>query len=198
MEKKMKITSSNSRMISVLTLTVTLIAGLLSNFLLFSFVPLLGGVIAVLGHVYQKRSRINVGMAIAIVSFFLLNYNLSFTLINLSIVLTVFISMMVLWAFARHNLMTAEIKSDMDFDKNNRYLKEFEHKSTTKLTKKMILAFILAFFGSFIALSSYTGTLLIRSLAVPLAVFFAGVFLFVIYVVTVLLPQYSEEENQDE
>ena len=189
---------SNSKMMLILTLAITLIAGLLSNHLILAFIPVIGGIIAVLGQIYNKRSQINVGMAVAILSFFLLNYNLSFNLINLSLILLIFIAMMVIWAFARHNLMSSEIKKDLDENEENKYLKEFELKSTTKLAKKMMMALVLGFMGSFIALSSYTGTLLIRSLAVPLALFFAGVFLVILYILTVYLPKYSEEKNEDE
>lgn len=184
-------------MMLILTLAITLIAGLLSNFLILAFVPVLGGIIAVLGQIYNKRSQINVGMTVAILSFFLLNYNLSFNFINLSLILIIFITMMVIWAFARHNLMSAEIKKDLDENEEDKYLKEFELKSTTKLAKKMMMALVLGFMGSFIALSSYTGTLLIRSLAVPLALFFAGVFLVILYILTVYLPKYSEEHDED-
>ncbi len=193
----MKSKKSSSKTMLILTLVITLIAGLLSNFLILAFVPVLGGVIAVLGQIYNKRSQINVGMTVAILSFFLLNYNLSFNLINLSMILIVFIGMMVIWAFARHNLMSAEIRKDLDEDDDNKYLKEFELKSTSKLAKKMIIALVLGFIGSFIALSSYTGTLLVRSLAVPLALFFAGIFLVILYILTVYLPKYSEAQNEE-
>ena len=191
----MKSKRSNSKMMLILTLAITLIAGLLSNFLILAFIPVIGGIIAVLGQIYNKRSQINVGMSVAILSFFLLNYNLSFNIINLSLILIIFIAMMVIWAFARHNLMSSEIKKDLDENEENKYLKEFELKSTTKLAKKMMMALVLGFMGSFIALSSYTGTLLIRSLAVPLALFFAGVFLVILYILTVYLPKYSEEHD---
>ncbi|MFP4050562.1 MAG: hypothetical protein ACLFVB_02345 [Thermoplasmata archaeon] len=193
MEKKIRISSSNSRIISVLILAVSSAAGLLSNFLLFSFVPVIGGIIAVLGVIYNKRSRINFGMAIAILSFFLLNYNTAFTIINLSMIIILFIAMMVLWAFAGHDLMTSEIKKDLDNDEDNRYLKEFELKSISRLAKKMVLALLLSFLGSLIALYSYTGTFLIPNLAVPLTLFFAAVFLLIIYILAVHIPKYSEE-----
>lgn len=193
MEKKIKISSSNSGIISILILAVSSVAGLLSNFLLFSFVPLIGGIIAVLGVRYNKRSRINFGMAISILSFFLLNYNTAFTIINLSMVIIIFIAMMILWAFAGHDLMISEIKKDLDNDEDNKYLKEFELKSISTLAKKMVLALLLAFLGSLIALYSYTGTFLIPSLAVPLTLFFAAIFLLIIYILAVYIPKYSEE-----
>lgn len=193
----MKSKRSNSKMMLILTLAITLIAGSLSNFLILAFIPVIGGIIAVLGQIYNKRSQINVGMSVAILSFFLLNYNLSFNIINLSLILIIFIAMMVIWAFARHNLMSSEIKKDLDENEENKYLKEFELKSTTKLAKKMMMALVLGFVGSFIALSSYTGTLLIRSLAVPLALFFAGIFLVVLYILTVYLPKYAEAQSED-
>ncbi|MFW6195869.1 MAG: hypothetical protein ACOC5D_00910 [Thermoplasmatota archaeon] len=193
MEKKIRISSSNSRIISILILAVSSAAGLLSNFLLFSFVPVIGGIIAVLGVRYNKRSRINFGMAIAILSFFLLNYNTAFTIINLSMIIILFLAMMVLWTFAGHDLMTSEIKKDLGNDEDNRYLKEFEHKSISRLAKKMAITISLSFLGSLIALYSYTGTFLIPSLAVPLTLFFAAVFLLIIYILAVYIPKYSEE-----
>ena len=196
MEEKVKSNKSTSKMMLTLTLAITLIAGLLSNYLILAFIPVIGGIIAVLGQIYNKRSQINVGMSVAILSFFLLNFNLSFNLINLSLILLIFIAMMVIWAFARHNLMSAEIRKDLDEDEDNKYLKEFELKSTTKLAKKMMMALGLCFIGSLIARSSYTGALLIRSLAVPLALFFAGIFLVVLYVLTVYLPKYSEAQRE--
>jgi len=198
LEKKIKISKSNSKLVSVLTLAVTLVAGLLSNILILSFIPIVGGIIAVLGQVYHKRSRINVGMSISLISFFILNYNLTFNIINLSLVLIIFISLMIVWAFARHNIMTSEIQKDLDTSEENKYIKEFELISTSKIFKKMLIALLFSFIGSFIALTSYTGTILIPSLAVPLALLFSGVFLLSIYLITVFLPERLEEQKQSD
>lgn len=198
MEEKIEVSKSNSKLVSILTLAVTLVAGLLSNFLILSFIPVIGGIIAVLGQIYRKRSRINVGMSIAIISFFILNYNLTFSIINLSLMLIIFISMMIVWAFARHNIMTSEIKKDLDSSEKNKYIKEFELISTSKIFKKMLIALLFGFIGSFIALTSYTGTILIPSLAVPLALLFSGVFLLSIYLIAVFLPERLEEQKRSD
>jgi len=175
---------------TLIILVVTFVAGFISQNTNLWFLPLLGGIIAVLGEIFGKNSLINGGMSISVLAFFFLNYTLAFTVTNLTVLLVIFILMIITWVIAKNNLVTSQIKKDLVENKNDNFLREYEIQSTTEVITELLIAFLIAFLGSMIALYSYTDIFMVSSLAVPLAIIFSAIVFIVIYVLTEVLPKY--------
>lgn len=190
MEKKINFPSLRVIVMSLIILVVTFVAGFISQNTNLWFLPLLGGIISVLGEIFGKNSLINGGMSISVLSFFFLNYTLAFTVTNLTVLLVIFILMIITWIIAKNNLVTSQIKKDLVENKNDNFLREYEIQSTTEVITELLIAFLIAFLGSMIALYSYTDIFMVSSLAVPLAIIFSAIVFIVIYVLTEVLPKH--------
>ncbi|MFW6195874.1 MAG: hypothetical protein ACOC5D_00935 [Thermoplasmatota archaeon] len=195
MEKKMKTQSLDKLILPLFILAVTFIAGVISQNPNLWFLPLIGGVVTVLGELFKQKWLINIGVSTAILTFFFLNYTLSFTLTNLTILLVLFIIMIIIWVFARNSLVTSQIKKDLVEEKDDKYLREYYIHSSTDMVTELLLAFLIAFIGSMIALYSYTDIFMVSSLAVPLAVIFSAFVFVVIYILIEVLPGYLTDKD---
>lgn len=197
MEEKIKQHNFELFIIISFTILVTFIAGFISQNSNLWFLPLIGGIVAVIGDGFKHKWLINIGICTGILSFFFLNYTLTFTITNLSILLIIFTLIMTTWVFSRNYLITSQIKQDLIEEENDdiRYLKEFKLQSNMNILKDLLIAFLIASTGSFIALYSYTDIFMISSLAVPLAVIFSAAVFGIVYILIEVLPKYLKDEE---
>ncbi len=94
-------------------------------------------------------------------------------------------------------MVTSQIKHGLVEEQENEYLSEFQLQSNTDIVKGLLLSFLIAFAGSFIALYSYTDIFMTSSFAVPLAVVFSAAVFAIIYILIEVLPEHLEgEKNQ--
>ena len=197
MEEKIRQHNFDLFIIISSTILITFISGFISKNSNLWFLPLIGGIIALIGDVFKQKWLINIGIFTATLSFFFLNYTLSFTIINLSFLLIIFTLMMTIWVFSKSYLITSQIKEELieEQDKDKRYFKEFKLHSSMNILTGLLIAFLIAFTGSFIALYSYTDIFMISSLAVPLAVMFSAAVFIIIYILIEVLPKYLKNEE---
>lgn len=194
----MKYVDTEYILIPSITIAVTFIAGYFSQNSYYWFLPLIGGAITVLGEIFSWKSFINIGMSTAVLSFFFLNYALAFTLTNLSFLLIILTSMMIVWSFGRNYLITSKIKKDIKKEDKEGYLKEYQIQSSTDILSGFLVSLLITFTGSLIALYSYTDVFMVSSIAILLAVIFSGVVFAVIYILAIVLPKYLKDKDINE
>ena len=198
MEEKIKNIDSNMIIIPLLTVVVTFIAGYISNNANLWYLPLIGGTVTVIGELLSRKTLINIGMSTAILFFFFLNYTLAFNITNLSVLLLIFTAIVITWSLARNYLITSKIKKDMMNEGEDSYLEQYQIESTTEILSDILIALLIAFMGSMIALYSYTDIFMVSSMAVPLAVIFSAMVFGVIYILIEVLPRYLKSINTEE
>lgn len=198
MEEKIKQHNFDLLIIIPFTILITFIAGFISQNSSLWFLPLIGGLVVIIGDLFKQKWLINTGICISLLSFFFLNYTLTFTITNLSVLLIIFTLITATWIFSRNYLITSQIKQDLIEEKDNKHLKEFKLQSSMDILTGVLLGFLIAFAGSFIALYSYTDIFMISSFAVPLAVIFSAAVFVIIYILIEGLPKYLKGKNIEE
>lgn len=158
------------------------------------FLPLIFSIIPTVGFLRGKNSAIDYGIILTIVSYFLINEGLSFTVLNIILVVGLLFLLVGVWFFARYLLLLERIEDSSRKGSQDRDVISFS-RDARKFTVRGIFTNIL--FGAFLSviaslMGSYSslGRITTGRIEVILMIVFTFALFLVIYkMISLMVPE---------
>ncbi|MFW6040321.1 MAG: hypothetical protein ACOC85_00615 [Thermoplasmatota archaeon] len=178
--------------LSFITASICVISSIISmQYSIYWFITIMGGGVVVLGLLLRYPSVADGGLFLSIFFFIYAIRYLPFSVVTLMIVLGVFYLFVTLWVVIQREFSMMNVKRK-DEEKNE-ILLEFEMKSTINIFKKITLALVVAFTGSFLSLFSPLEVIGYKEWTGFLALIFGTLILIVLYIIVIVLPKMYKE-----
>lgn len=174
----------------MITLVITVLASILSLSSPYWPLPLIGGIIAVGGLIFEKKVLIDVGLIGGIFSFYLLNRAMEVNMLNLSISILIFFTFFSIWVLDSKTIIILSIKKDMPGKGTLKEVEEVERGNLVYLARINIMGIGVSYIGAFISLSSSIAPLVGDKFVVPLIILFGLSTLIILYTIMQVLPKF--------
>ncbi len=177
---------------SIATLIITLSAGVVPSVQLFWFIPVIGGVVAVIGLFLERTTFMDIGVLFSIISFLVIHRLTIFTFTNMILVLVMFFLLLTMMIVNRRSLTLTRLKKDMAGEERPQTYREYELESIMAIGFTSLTAFVVSMIGGLIAVYSSLDIDLSPDHAVIFVLSLAVIFMFVIYLISEIIPRYTE------
>ncbi len=178
---------------SMATIIIAISAGLVPTIQSLWFLPLVGGIISVVGLNFEKPDMMDGGILLSIFSFLYIQRNIEPLLINLILALLIFFLLFTILVINRRAIVTSRIKKETVGDRWGEFQKDFELKSIISISYTMVSALLVASLGALIALYSPIGLDLTPGQATMIILGLAGAFFLITYLILDIIPKLSEK-----
>ncbi len=178
-------------MIAIPVIVACSLPAMISIGISFWFLPLVGSIIAFLGAYRENKNALGFGVLFSTLSYAFIQRFANFSTETLLIMITIYLILFGTWRYTEKNLLIKRIRQHAATDISE--IRRFSKKYDMKLALNLVLAGVLAYSGTMVALFGWSEEFMSPTVAGIVSIIFVALLMTVVYLISVTLPDAIKE-----